>query len=257
MPEFKQVYLNWAETGNTDPIPSTKLTNVAGTISATTLATGSGAGLSLTNLNSFRSSGLQLLSPTFDMDNREGIVEFEANLTINTPSATNLKFVSGSGELTHTLQGWRTIEDLLAISVFHATNVSGVKLDEVDLYLGSINAGSVELWLERNANNELGYSLQYTNNNSATGSCSIASTIRGLFLPSGASTTQPGTQLSSAQLAAISRVPDQTTLNRIPTASEKNSFPRIPTSSSATSNRQNTRCHYYCQNTNNTSSGGY
>ncbi len=154
-----------------------------GAIASSTLVSGVGAGLSLTNLNSFRSSGLQLLSPTFDMDDKTGIVEFEANLTINNPSPNTLRFVSSSGELTHTLQGFRTIQDLLAIAVFHATNASGVKLDEVDLYLGSINAGSVELWLERNANNELGYSLQYTNNNSATGSCAIGSTIRGVFIP--------------------------------------------------------------------------
>ncbi len=158
------------------------------------LRTGVGAGLSLTNLNSFRSTGIQLISPTFDMDDRTGIVIAEATLTINTPSATNLKFVSGTGELTHTLQGWRTIQDLLAVDVFHATNASGVKLDEVDLYLGSVNAGSVELWLERNANNELAYSIQYTNNNSATGSCSLGSTVNILFMPSdaGAMSTASG-----------------------------------------------------------------
>ena len=153
------------------------------------LRTGVGAGLALTDLNGFRSTNIQLISPTFDMDDRTGIVIAEATLTINTPSATNLKFVSGTGELTHTLQGWRTIQDLLAVDVFHATNASGVKLDEVDLYLGSINAGSVELWLERNANNELAYSIQYTNNNSATGSCSLGSTVNILFAPSDAGAT--------------------------------------------------------------------
>ena len=146
----------WAVQGQ--PEPRTLL-------AITDLHDGSATGISPPNTSQQRINPFTAFSPTFtltDGDNQHGIVQVDALLTIGNRSSSTLSFSQTDPELKSVrITEWVFVKDLRASTAYSASAQNGEMVGIWPVYVGNDKRGDVELYLAKNAADELGYYLYY------------------------------------------------------------------------------------------------
>lgn len=215
----------WAEAGNTDKIPSSKIP----TPGYTPLIDGAGVGLTASSSASDVIGNLQLFSPTFDLDDsdkQDGFVDFETTLAMTSRSHDTIGFGSDA-ELTARIQGIASASSLRASTDYASAQTNGVKVGSVDVHKGATKLGELAFYLAQNSTHQIGYWLHY---DGQSGSDNFAVSLRlfGAYVHQLAPTSRVGPQVTKvATLTWTSNLPSLT--------------PTIPSVSSDTTLRTETR----------------
>ena len=150
-------------TAPTQPAPWARAGQPAPHTAIAPLADGAGVGLSFTNSSQDRFSTTTLFAPVFDLDDADkqtARLDVQARINIATGTST-LALGSAMGGRTHTLRGWTFASELRGATSSAANAVSGVKIDDVEVYNGSAKLGNLALYLERDSQNRAGYRLYW------------------------------------------------------------------------------------------------
>lgn len=192
----------WAEAGNDDPIPVTKLTHIGRHV----LLDGPAVGVSPSNLNNAARSagGLNLFTPLFDLDNEDtatGTFLVEGTFTLTqgsagvsfTDSATSVE-VAGIAVASRLLRN----DNLYSSTAARGIEVGGTTLDN-----GGAAQGTIKVYLARNALNQVGYYVDYVNTGgSAGGNANVSLDLTVVFTANDRG--QPETNLIPATVAFTS-----------------------------------------------------
>ena len=162
------VAASWAAQGQPEPRTLLAVTVLQ--------AAGAGAqGIRVSNSSNNAQNALSGFSPDFDLDDddkQNGIVEIEASLTLSGRGAnTSIGFDSNVHDplLNVRITGFSLASTLRGTSDYIGSSQQGVKIGEADVRNGSGTLGTVELYLAHDANNDLGYYLNYSGNAGALG----------------------------------------------------------------------------------------
>ena len=157
---------------------------------ATVLQDGPGAGMALTNwqTNNVRSAGgFSDFSPAFDLDdanNQYGEFLSEITLRMSGRSSTSIGF-NTEHDTVHRITDFAFASALRGTTAYSSGSVEGLAIGSVDLYDASTKAGTITVYLAKNALNQVGYYYRYTVETSpayqGTASSSISSNISVAF----------------------------------------------------------------------------
>ena len=138
----------------------------------------------LTNLSGDHNGLRTAFAPVFDLDTHpHGVFEFELVLRFTGNQVpTNLSFAADGVTSTGRETGLAAATEIAASAAVAGQNAGGVKPIEIPLYSGSTEVGSFELWISRDAQNQLAYRLIYEGGtHSIAGSTSVAATLYAYF----------------------------------------------------------------------------
>ena len=178
-------------------------------LGTTTLGDGPGVGLYIPSLTGGARSTFTLFSPTFDADdaaNQHGIAIGRVLLTLSGRSSESTGF-NLEHDRAYRFGGYVSYHDMQNSSVFNsaaalttAGAAGGVALDSRDYYDATTLAGTVTVYLAKNAANQWGYYYEYIPRSgySGSGHTNVASNLDLFYEHSGASISPGGGGVSAA-----------------------------------------------------------
>ena len=168
-------------------------------------------GWTITALNASRAyAALAQFSPVFDLDDDgNGTGEFHVELVLHAQnrSSGDIGFGNSGADTDVRVAGFIVVRDLKNASDFLVAGLVGAQVvAEANLNKGAAKQGTIRLYFGRDANNQVGYFLNYTPESGAdnTSSVSITARLEVNFLPAdtgaGASTSGKGRLIATATL---------------------------------------------------------
>lgn len=120
-------------------------------------------GITIPATNAAHTQNLDGVEPAFDLDEHaSGEFHAELVLAIGTRSATDLGWGSGGDDTVARITGLTFASTLAQAAAFVVGGtIEGVEVGSVDLYKGTVQHGTVRFFLGHDANNTVGYLLDY------------------------------------------------------------------------------------------------
>ena len=150
----------------------------------TKLFEGATAGLTVTSINSAARSAFQAIAPTFDLDDyADGLVTAEVEFTRGAASGPGLGAGAGASFRAVGVASTGALQRLPAYAAGGAA-LAGIEVAAVGVFAGTTERGALSLHLARNANNEVGYVIDYAaGGGSGAGNIAVSGRLTLVFQP--------------------------------------------------------------------------